>query len=190
MRYTSLLLLILLMAGCGHKNPHILFKTELGDIEVELYPEKAPVTVANFLRYVNEQRLDSSTFYRIVRDDNQHYASTKIQVIQGGLYDDYHPKMLAPIVHETTEQTGIHHLRGTISMARNEPGTATSEFFICLDDEPELDFKGLRNPDGAGFAAFGQVVKGMDVAEKIHQSKADEQYLTPKILVFSVRKIK
>ena len=109
-------------------------------------------------------------------------------MIQGGLFEDEHPKMLPPIKHESTKETGIKHLKGVISMARYGPGTATSEFFICIENEPELDAGGIRNSDGAGFAAFGKVVKGMDVAEKIHRSKANDQYLNPRILIYSVRR--
>jgi len=187
MRYLFFLSIILSIYSCQKQHPQIVIETGLGDISIELYAEKAPITVANFLQYVDEGRLDSSTFYRVVRDDNQQDKPIKIQVIQGGLYDDDHPKMLPPIAHESTKQTGILHLRGTISMARYEAGTATSEFFICVADEPELDYGGMRNSDGAGFAAFGRVVNGMDVVDKIHQSSADRQDLTPRILIYSIR---
>ncbi|NOR87451.1 MAG: peptidylprolyl isomerase [Bacteroidales bacterium] len=182
--------LILLITGSLGYAQNILvdFKTELGVITIELYSEKAPITVGNFLQYVDENRLDSSTFYRVVRADNQQDNPVKIQVIQGGLFEDEHPKMLPAIEHESTKETGILHLKGAISMARYGPGTATSEFFICMVDEPELDAGGMRNADGAGFAAFGKVVEGMDVAEKIHKSKADDQYLNPRILIYSIRR--
>ena len=91
--------------------------------------------------------------------------------------------MLPPIPHETTQQTGLRHADGTLSMARNEPGTASSEFFICVGDQPELDFGGKRNPDGAGFAAFGKVLAGLDVVRKIHQSPAREQAHEPSIAI-------
>ena len=168
------------------QNPIIVIHTELGDIELELYSKKAPLTVANFLQYIDEHRLDSCGFYRVVRDDNQENSPIQIQVIQGGLFEDEHPLMLPPIEHENTQQSGIKHLKGTISMARYEPGTATSEFFICLSDEPELDFGGMRNKDGAGFAAFGRVIKGMNIVKQIHQSPAKGQYLQPKISIYSI----
>lgn len=168
------------------QNPVIQMETELGMIEIEIFIKQAPITAQNFLRYVNEGRLDSSSFYRVVRNDNQDKNPTKIQVIQGGLFDDFHPKMLAPIRHESTKETGLQHLRGTISMARNEPGSATSEFFICMADEPELDFGGARNADGAGFAAFGKVIEGMEIAGQIHQSPANDQYLNPHIKIWKV----
>jgi len=188
MKYSFILIILLSIYSCKKNVPKVILKTELGDIIIELYPDKAPITVGNFLKYADEERLDSSTFYRIVRNDNQEESPIKIQVIQGGLFEDVHPKMLAPIKHESTKETGIKHVRGVISMARYEPGTASSEFFICVADEPELDFGGMRNSDGAGFAAFGKVIEGMDVVDKIHQSKADGQYLNPRVLIYSVRR--
>jgi len=167
-------------------NPHILIQTDLGDIVVELYPQQAPITVNNFLRYVAENRFADAAFYRVVRADNQPDNKIKIAVIQGGLQVDEHPLMLPPIPHETTQQTGLRHEDGTLSMARNEPGSASSEFFICVGDEPELDFGGKRNPDGAGFAAFGKVLAGHDVVQKIHQSPAREQALEPNIAIIGM----
>lgn len=164
-----------------NNNPRVLIKTQPGNILLELYPHQAPVTVRNFLRYIAENRFQEATFHRTVRMDNQPNNVYKIEVIQGGLRDDDHPLSLPPIAHETTRQTGILHTNGTLSMARNEPGTASSDFFICIGDQPELDFGGRRNPDGQGFAAFGKVVEGMDVVHKIHNSPAREQTLEPSI---------
>jgi peptidyl-prolyl cis-trans isomerase A (cyclophilin A) len=168
-------------------NPRILMQTELGDILIELYLQQAPITVNNFLRYVVEDRFANACFYRVVRADNQPRDKIKIAVIQGGLQADEHPLMLPPIPHETTQQTGLRHADGTLSMARNEPGSASSEFFICVGDQPELDFGGKRNPDGAGFAAFGKVIQGIDVAGKIHQSPMREQSLEPSIAIIWVK---
>jgi peptidyl-prolyl cis-trans isomerase A (cyclophilin A) len=158
-------------------NPRVLLKTALGDILLKLYPGQAPVTVANFLRYIAENRFTDACFYRVVRMDNQSDNEIKIEVIQGGLKDDHHPQCLPTLIHETTVQTRILHKNGTISMARNEPGTASSEFFICINDQPELDFDGKRNPDGQGFAAFGKVIEGMDVVRRIQIQSARGQYL-------------
>ncbi len=110
-------------------------------------------------------------------------------MIQGGLFEDIHPDMLKPIAHETTKQTGILHKDGVISMARYGPGTATSEFFICVGDQPSLDFGGRRNGDGVGFAAFGKVVEGMDVVRKIQALPAKEQYLEPRLKILSVKRV-
>ena len=95
-----------------------------------------------------------------------------------------------PIIHETTKETGVLHTDGTISYARNEPGTATLEFFICIGDQPELDYGGRRNPDRQGFAAFGRVIKGMDVVQKIHEQPAEGQMLNPKIEIFNIERVK
>jgi peptidyl-prolyl cis-trans isomerase A (cyclophilin A) len=173
--------------GSVKKNPVILIKTEYGDITAELYADKAPVTVANFLRYITEKKLHNPTFYRVVRTepDNQPDKSVKIQVLQGGL-TDVPDRELPTIKHETTEMTGIRHKDGVLSMARDEPGTATHHFSICIGDQPALDFAGKRNPDSQGFAAFGKVTKGMDVVKKIHQQPAEGQYLKPAIKMLEV----
>jgi len=182
------LIFILFFASCSSKHPRVLLLTGIGTIEVELYTDKAPVTAKNFIRYVQEGRFKGSTFYRTVNLRNQPGSKVKIQVIQGGLYTDDHPAMLPPIIHESTEETGILHEDGVISMARYGTGTATatSEFFICVEDQPGLDYHGKRNPDGFGFAAFGKVVRGMDVVEQIHQSPADGQDLNPRIRILEM----
>ena len=178
--------IIFLLSGCSQHNPTIIFETELGNITVELYPDKAPITSSNFLQYVEEKRLQEATFYRTVTLNNQPDSEVKIEVIQGGLYEDDHPDALPPIEHETTEMTGILHRDGVISLARYGPGSATCEFFICVGDQPSLDFGGNRNGDGQGFAAFGKVIEGMEVVRKIHRSNADGQYLEPRIKIESV----
>ena len=179
-------ILIVILFSCGKRNPRVIISTEPGDITVELYPDKAPVTVANFIRYIEENRFKGATFYRVVTQDNQPDNDVKIEVIQGGLFEDNHPQALPPIEHETTQQTGILHLDGTVSMARYGPGTATSEFFICIGDQPSLDYGGNRNSDGQGFAAFGRVVKGMDVVRKIQQQPEKDQYLKPRIKILKI----
>lgn len=143
-----------------------IINTDLGPIEIELYADKAPITVENFIRYIQEGGFDSGRFYRVVRIDNDN-GSPKIEVIQGGANPDFEGFPAIPL--ETTQQTGIQHLDGVLSMARGEPNTATSEFFICVGPQPSLDFGGQRNPDGQGFAAFGRVVIGMHIVNKIHQ---------------------
>jgi peptidyl-prolyl cis-trans isomerase A (cyclophilin A) len=171
------------------KSETVLIKTEMGDIYARLDRKKAPVTTENFLRYIDARLYDSTCFYRVVRMDNQPDNRIKIEVIQGGRYED-EDNGFPPITHETTEITGLRHQNGTISMARAEPGTATSEFFICVGDQPELDFGGRRNPDGQGFAAFGQIIKGMDVVNKIHSLKAPSQYLEKPVLILGIYRIK
>lgn len=187
----ALFILVLVVTSCTKTNkPKILMQTEFGNITIELYAEKAPITVANFLKYIDENRLKDATFYRTVTMDNQPDNDIKIEVLQGGLFEDEHPDMLVPIEHESTKKTGILHKDGTISMARNEPGSATSEFFICIGDQPSLDFGGMRNPDGQGFAAFGRVIKGMEVVRTIQSLPAKNQYLEPKIKITQIERIK
>ena len=152
----------------------VVMRTSAGDITLELYPDAAPVTVANFLKYVDAQQYDNkSSFYRTVRMDNQAQNNIKIEVIQGGLGMEESNLSFAPIAHETTKTSGILHKDGVISMARLEPGSATSAFFISINDQPGLDFGGMRNPDGQGFASFGKVVNGMDVVQRIQNMKTD-----------------
>jgi len=170
------------------KNPVILIKTEFGEIAAELYADKAPITVANFVRYITEKKVRNPTFYRVVRTqpDNQPNKDVKIQVLQGGLTDEPDRK-LPNIKLERTKDTGVLHKDGVLSMARDEPDTATHHFSICIGDQPELDFAGKRNPDGQGFAAFGKVIKGMDVVKKIHEQPAAGQNLRPPIEMLEVR---
>jgi peptidyl-prolyl cis-trans isomerase A (cyclophilin A) len=144
--------------------------TALGDIDVEVHLAGAPVTAANFLRLVDNGHLDGATFYRTVSPENDN-GSPPISVIQGGLGDVASP--YPAIAHETTAQTGLQHRDGAISMARAAVNTATTEFFICIGDQPALDFGGTRNPDGQGFAVFGYVSEGMQVVRRIHELAAD-----------------
>lgn len=165
----------------------VRIETEMGDIVAELYPDRAPVTVANFLRYVQGGHYRGGSFYRTVRDDNQPDAAFPIGVIQAGIHpwrQDLDPYPAIPL--ERTRDTGLHHVDGTLSMARDGPDTATWSFFICIGDQPELDFGGRRNPDGQGFAAFGRVVEGMDVVRRIQAAPAEGQALMPPIRIVDV----
>lgn len=159
--------------------------TELGDLVFEIHETEAPITSANFLRYVDEDRWGGATFYRTVTLANQPDDDVKIEVVQGGL-GTASENMLPPIAHETTMQTGITHQDGTLSMARADVGTATSEFFVCIGAQPELDFGGARNPDGQGFAAFGSMLAGNEVARAIQHSNAALQDLQPPIAILSI----
>ncbi len=183
------LLLTFLMVSCIHETAiPISMETELGSIQMVLYPDRAPITVSNFLRYVDENRYKDFHFYRVVHMENQPDNDVKIEVIQGGLGFDKHPMELPTILHETTDKTGIRHLNGTLSMARLEPGTASSEIFICINDQPELDFGGMRNPDGQGFTAFGKVISGMDVVRKIQLLPETNQILDKVVKVNSIQR--
>jgi peptidyl-prolyl cis-trans isomerase A (cyclophilin A) len=184
--------LSLCLAGVAQAAPvRVRMDTALGPIVIELYPDKAPITVANFLAYADQGLMNGGGFYRTVGPANDHNPAT-ISVIQGGLNRDDGP--LPAIAHETTKVTGIRHGDGVISMARDGPGTAGSEFFICLGDNPALDFGGARNPDAQGFAAFGRVVQGMDVVRKIHaaptRKSADDPYLKDQLIQIPVKIIK
>jgi peptidyl-prolyl cis-trans isomerase A (cyclophilin A) len=166
----------------------VALETTLGTIEIEVDRANAPVTAANFLKYVEAGRYDGGRFHRTVRRDNQPDNPVKIEVVQAGVDPRRQHQDWAPIQIERTRDTGLEHREGTISMARDGPDSATSDFFICIDDQPELDFGGKRNPDGQGFAAFGRVVRGMDVVRRIQGSPADHQMLTPPILIRTARR--
>lgn len=148
----------------------VKLETAMGDIHIDLYGDKAPVTVTNFLKYIDAGHFNGGSFYRVVRMNNQQQNKIKIQVIQGGMSGDSDIGLFDPIILERTNMTNIKHLDGVISMARDKPNSASSEFFICINDQPDLDFGGLRNPDGQGFAAFGRVTAGMDVVRKIQNA--------------------
>jgi peptidyl-prolyl cis-trans isomerase A (cyclophilin A) len=164
----------------------VLMQTEKGDIEVELDAARAPKTVANFLKYVDGKFYDGGRFHRTVTPNNQPNNKVKIEVIQAGINPEKVTDEFPPIKLERTRDTGLKHVDGTISLARDGPDTATSDFFICIGDQPELNFGGKRNPDGQGFAAFGRVGKGMDVVKKIQTATADLQTLKPPIRILKV----
>lgn len=166
----ALTLMSLSVLACAQDTVDVVMSTEYGDVVIELDASRAPITVANFLRYVDGGHYDGASFYRTVRYDTDN-GSPKIEVIQGGLRDAETP--FEPIAHEDTEATGIAHTDGVISMARGGVGTASSEFFICIGDQPGLDKGEPRNADEQGFAAFGRVVDGMEAVRKIHALPSD-----------------
>ncbi|UCD44011.1 MAG: peptidylprolyl isomerase [Candidatus Bathyarchaeota archaeon] len=172
-------------------NPKIVIRTPLGDVRVEIFKEKAPITSENFLRYVDDKLYDGTSFFRTVTMGNQPNSEVKIEVVQGGTVprDRAYPSTYPPIEHETTERTGLRHVDGAVSMARMEPGSATSSFFICIGDQPELDFGGRRNLDGKGFAAFGMVVEGMDVVRAIQRQPHEGQRLMPPVEISSISRV-
>ena len=149
----------------------VVMSTSLGDVRIELYANRAPVTVSNFLRHVDGGHYEGGSFYRTVTNENDN-GNPKIEVIQGGLGSGV-AAPFEPIAHEDTGATGILHTDGVVSMARDSVGTASSEFFICLGDQPGLDYGNVRNPDEQGFAAFGRVIDGMEVVKRIHESPAN-----------------
>ncbi len=168
----------------------VLLQTDLGDIEVEVNVQSAPVSAANFLHYVDAGHYNGGHFHRTVKLDNQPNNAVKIEVIQAGVDPEKSKLHLPAIKLERTNTTGLLHKDGVASMARSGPDTATSDFFICIGNQPELDFGGKRNPDGQGFAAFGKVVKGMAVVKKIQQSAAEGQSLKPPIRIMGAKRLK
>jgi peptidyl-prolyl cis-trans isomerase A (cyclophilin A) len=165
----------------------LVMETEEGNIRIVLFTRQAPVTCANFLQYIDRVGAAGGTFYRTVTLLNQPGKAVKIEVIQGGFnLDGLDTGKIQNIPLERTTHTGLAHHDGTLSMARNGPDTGSTEFFICIGEQPSLDFGGLRNPDGQGFAAFGQVISGMDVVRKIQNRPADGQSLTPPVRIFNI----
>lgn len=184
----ALLLVGLSALGGDAKKPvTVVISTSLGEIEVALDPSRAPATVANFLRYVEKGLYDGGRFHRTVTPENQPQNKVKIEVVPAGIDPAKEKDEFPPIALERTSVTGLKHVDGAISMARADPDTATSDFFICIGDKPELDFGGKRNPDGQGFAAFGKVVKGMEVVRKIQRSHAEGQTLEPPVPILSIK---
>ena len=179
------------------KTVRVRVQTELGDIVLEVDPIKAPITTANFLKYVDAGHYDGGIFHRTVKMDNQPESTVKIEVIQAGVNPDMAKSGFPPIALERTSVTGLLHKDGAISMARGMPDSATSGWFICINDQPSLDFGGARNPDGQGFAAFGRVVKGMDVVRKIQgapsssdrKTNTEAQRLTPPIKILKAARV-
>jgi peptidyl-prolyl cis-trans isomerase A (cyclophilin A) len=144
-------------------NPKVVLTTAQGDITIELFVDKAPITAKNYLKYVDRKLYDGATFYRASKPPGQ--AANDYGTVQGGLQNDP-KKVLPPIAHESTLKTGILHKDGVISMGRRAPGTAQADWFICVGDMPYLDAD-PKDPKNPGFAAFGHVVSGMDVVQKI-----------------------
>jgi peptidyl-prolyl cis-trans isomerase A (cyclophilin A) len=144
--------------------PRVALTTSQGRIVIELYTDKAPITAKNFLRYVDAKRFDGATFYRASKPKG--YTADDYGIVQGGLQNDP-ARLYPPIAHEPTTKTGLKHVNGAISMGRNAPGSATSDFFICIGDGAYLDANPANPGDNLGYAAFGQVVHGMDVVKKI-----------------------
>ena len=171
----------------GASDPvRVVVETELGAFELEVDVDRAPITATNFLRYVDGGHYDGGTFHRTVHEDNQPNDPIRIAVIQGSRNREAGAPGFPPIALERTGETGLAHLDGTVSMARGRPDSATHSFFICIGDQPSLDFGGMRNQDGQGFAAFGRVVAGMDVVRAIHRARYEAQRLTPPVRIVRV----
>ena len=185
---TMMMAAALMLSACattasGADKPRVVLETDAGRMVVELELERAPLTVCNFLSYVTDGDYEAGSFFRTVVSLTNANPNP-IDVIQAatprGSDDDLRP----PIPLERTRDTGLSHTAGAVSMARDGPDTATSSFFIVTHDTPSLDFGGGRNPDRQGFAVFGRLVEGLDVARRIQAMPADaEEQLTPPVAI-------
>ena len=169
-------------------------ETALGTIDIAVDTKRAPVTAANFLKYVDGGFYDGGRFHRATRPDNYTPAPPDrpaMEIIQGGINPERRQDGFPAIPLERTSVTGLKHVVGTVSMARAPAAdSARSDFFICLDDQPSLDFGGKRFDDGQGGGAFGRVVRGMDVVRKIQQQPVEKQALTPPVTIVRMSRVK
>ena len=198
---TAIFSAILLTACATHQAPQpvaetVVLETTLGDIEIELYTDKAPLSAGHFLHYADDGLYDGEGFYRAVRTETDP-RDWGMELIQGGIIglDEAEDA----IAHETTEMTGLSHTDGAVSIARGDVGTGSAAyFFICIGEKNIfLDYGGERNPDGQGYAVFGQVVSGMDVVRAIQAQETDGpsdseftqgQYLTNPVIITRARR--
>lgn len=203
---SALLILAFILSGPAPQIPApappqlvmVVLETDKGAIEIEIDLGRAPITAGNFLKYLDGGLYDGGRFTRTVRPDTENRTDYPIQVIQATINPTRRAEALPAIALERTNTTGILHKNGVISMARsNAADSATNQFFICIGDQPELDFGGKRNADGQGFAAFGRVIIGMDVVEAIQRSAVAKstqdktaltQNLSPPILISKARR--
>ncbi len=173
------LLLTATMKGASPvKNPTVVMKTSLGSVTIELYPDKAPETVKNFLQYVNDKFYDGTIFHRVISNF----------MVQGGGMDKAMNKKptRAPIANEAANK--VKNERGTVAMARtSEPNSATAQFFINVKDNGFLDYRD-SSPQGIGYCVFGKVTSGMDVVDKIKEVPTGAQDI-PKtqVVIESIR---
>ena len=173
-----------------YKNPHIVINTQLGDIEVELFPNQAAKTVAAFLSYIDSGFYNKTSFYRVLKTEELPTVNNT-GIIQGGMWQTNPGKKITipGIEHETTKQSGLTHQSGSISLARTTPGTANTEFFICIGDQSPLDFGRRGTEDGQGFAAFGKVFEGMDIVRKIQAQKSHGDKFDAKIEINKITRL-
>ncbi|MEO6894856.1 MAG: peptidylprolyl isomerase, partial [Ginsengibacter sp.] len=167
-------------------------QTYYGDIIVELYPEKAPKTVAGFLAFVDSGYFKNTSFYRVLKKEDQSMNANKTQLIQGGLWQSKIKLLqsLPGIPLETTKQTGILHDEGVFSLARGEEANSgNTEFFICMDREPDYDYGGDASPDKKGYVTFGKVIQGMKFVKQIHHQPDYETNFRPPIKIIDIKRI-
>jgi peptidyl-prolyl cis-trans isomerase A (cyclophilin A) len=174
------------------RKPRVAIRTDKGTIVVELEDRKAPLSCANFLRYVDAKLYDNGRFFRAARRP----GAPK----EGNIVGEPHPRVrpFPPIAHESTTKTGLRHVAGTISLGRFDPGSATNKFFICASDQSFLDAKPGGKGDNLGYAAFGRVVQGMPVVHQILASptggetrfaEQKNEWLKPPVTILSMRRV-
>jgi peptidyl-prolyl cis-trans isomerase A (cyclophilin A) len=172
----------------------VRIETALGAIDIAVDTRRAPVTAGNFLKYVDGGFYDGGRFHRATRPDNYTPAppdKPAMEIIQGGINPERRRDGFPPIPLERTSVTGLKHVVGTVSMARTPSAdSARSDFFICLDDQPSLDFGGKRFDDAQGGGAFGRVVRGMDVVRRIQQQPVEKQSLTPPVAITRMSRVR
>jgi peptidyl-prolyl cis-trans isomerase A (cyclophilin A) len=196
MNISAILLQIAVAVGVMQPADGVFVRVEtaLGNIDIAVDTAHAPITAANFLKYVDGKFYDGGQFHRATRPDNyrpQLPERPPMQIIQAGIDHARRPEAFPAIPLERTTATGLKHVSGAVSMARFEAAdSATSDFFICVDDEPSLDFGSKRYEDGQGFAAFGRVVKGMEVVRRIQHQPVKEQALDPPITIVRIARIR
>ncbi len=190
---TLMALLAWLMMAAPPDEVVVRVETTLGSIDIAVDAQHAPATSANFLKYVDAGFFTNGRFHRATRADNYVVNLPNrplLECIQAGIDPDRRAQGFPPIPLERTSVTGLHHVVGTVSMARGtDADTATSDFFILLNDQPSLDFGGRRFDDAQGAAAFGRVVAGMDVVRKIQQQRVEAQRLTPPVVITSATRV-
>jgi peptidyl-prolyl cis-trans isomerase A (cyclophilin A) len=184
-------------------------ETSMGQIFAEIYDDKAPKTAAYFMRYVDDGFYNGAKIYRSLRRDNQDASSTKIDIVEMGHCNDYYDRILRfgmsegeeydetlgfqppypKISVETTEQTGITHENGTLSLGRDTVDQVDTNVFICIGSQSDLDFNGKRHPDGYGFSAFGRIVEGMDIVEEIHALPVIGQRIQEDIKIYKIYRL-
>ena len=188
--YKPLIILALTISSCSspnYKDPHVIIHSDFGKIEVELYPQKAPHSVAAFVSYINKGLYKNSSFYRVLKAEDLP-TDNNSGLIQGGIYlSNTSNIQVTGIPHESTQSSGLSHTDGIVSLARTEPGTATTEFFICIGDQSSLDHGRKGTPDGLGMAAFGKIYKGMNIVKRIQSQKSKGDIFEKRISISNIK---
>jgi peptidyl-prolyl cis-trans isomerase A (cyclophilin A) len=185
-------IILVILASCNSKKssePHVVIETDYGNIELALYPKQAPRTVAAFLKNVDSGIYKNASFYRVLKNENvpEEYNTG---LIQGGIFNTANASLpIKGIEHESPKQTGLSHVSGTISMARLAPGTATSEFFICIGDQKQFDSSSRGNSDGLGYSAFGKVIDGMKVVSSIQNTSSSGDRFVKDITIKNIKRL-